>query len=65
VQAEAAHSGGIAWLACGAYESLMQARILCSGECTIRVDLLLIYPALLVLTRVRHCSRGGAPAETS
>ena len=39
-----------AWLAYGTYESLMQARILCSGDCNVRVDLLLIYPVLLVLT---------------
>ena len=26
----------------------MQIRVLCSGECNIRVDLLLIYPILLV-----------------
>jgi hypothetical protein len=32
------------------YESLMQARILCTGECNIRVDLLLIYPFLLILS---------------
>jgi hypothetical protein len=28
----------------------MQIRVLCSGECNIRVDLLLIYPILLVYT---------------
>jgi len=28
----------------------MQIRVLCSGECNIRVDLLLIYPVLLALT---------------
>ena len=28
----------------------MQIRVLCGGECNIRVDLLLIYPVLLVLT---------------
>jgi hypothetical protein len=38
------------WLLYGAYESLMYARILCSGECNIRVDLLLIYPILLIVT---------------
>jgi len=30
----------------------MYFRILCSGECNIRIDLLLIYPALLTLTVV-------------
>jgi hypothetical protein len=40
----------IAWAAYGGYEYLMFARVLCSGECNIRVDLLAIYPALLLLT---------------
>jgi hypothetical protein len=39
---------GVAWLLYAAYETGMQQRWLCSGECNIRVDLLLIYPALLV-----------------
>src|SRR5437899_580073 len=34
------------------YEFGMKLRILCSGECNIRVDLLLIYPALGVLSVV-------------
>jgi len=38
------------WAAYGVYEYLMHARVLCSGECNIRVDLLLIYPLLLLLT---------------
>jgi hypothetical protein len=37
----------ILWLAYAVYEYLMYIRVLCSGECNIRVDLLLIYPALL------------------
>lgn len=40
----------IAWLGYGVYEYLMLLRVLCSGECNIRVDLLAIYPALLALT---------------
>ena len=32
------------------YEFLMKARILCSGECNIRIDLLGIYPALVVVS---------------
>jgi hypothetical protein len=32
------------------YEFGMKWRLLCSGECNIRVDLLLIYPALVVLS---------------
>jgi len=38
------------WGLYGIYESLMYARILCSGECNIRVDLLLIYPLLLLMS---------------
>ncbi|HEX7955190.1 MAG TPA: hypothetical protein VF523_19185 [Burkholderiales bacterium] len=41
---------GVLWMLYGVYEFLMQARVLCSGECNIRVDLLLIYPFLLVYT---------------
>jgi hypothetical protein len=44
-------AGGI-WLLYAAYESAMRLRWLCSGECNIRVDLLLIYPFLLVTTLV-------------
>ena len=40
------------WLGYAFYESLMKARILCSGECNIRVDLLLISPLLWILTIV-------------
>jgi len=41
---------GLAWVAYCLYESGMKLRILCSGECNIRIDLLLIYPALVVLS---------------
>jgi hypothetical protein len=41
---------GVLWIIYGIYEYLMQIRVLCSGECNIRVDLLLIYPILLVYT---------------
>lgn len=34
------------WAAYLVYEYLMRWRILCTGECNIRVDLLLIYPVL-------------------
>jgi hypothetical protein len=36
-----------AWLLYAAYEYGMKRRWLCTGECNIRVDLLLLYPALL------------------
>jgi formate hydrogenlyase subunit 3/multisubunit Na+/H+ antiporter MnhD subunit len=38
---------GLAWLLYGLYEMGMKQRWLCTGECNIRVDLLLIYPVLL------------------
>jgi len=34
----------------------MKLRILCSGECNIRVDLLLIYPVLLVISGIAAVS---------
>lgn len=34
------------------YELAMRYRILCSGDCNIRVDLLLIYPILLVVSLI-------------
>ncbi len=45
-----------AWLACAAwaayfpYEMAMKLRLLCSGECNIRIDLLLFYPLLLLIS---------------
>lgn len=45
------HAGALfmalAWGAYSVYEYLMYRRVLCSGECNIRVDLLLIYPLLV------------------
>jgi hypothetical protein len=41
---------GILLVLYGIYEYLMYLRVLCSGECNIRVDLLLIYPILLIAT---------------
>lgn len=41
-----------AWLLYAAYEGAMARRLLCSGECNIRVDLLMLYPALLVISVV-------------
>lgn len=38
------------WAAYGYYEYLMHTRVLCTGECNIRVDLLLIYPLLLLIS---------------
>lgn len=43
---------GVIWLLYAAYETAMRLRWLCTGECNIRVDLLLIYPVLLATTVV-------------
>ena len=48
----AAAIAAISWLIYGGYEGLMKARILCSGECNIRVDLLVIYPFLIVVSLI-------------
>jgi hypothetical protein len=40
----------LTWLLYTIYEYGMYLRILCSGECNIRIDLLLIYPFLLILS---------------
>jgi hypothetical protein len=41
---------GSLWLLYASYEYLIYIRALCSGECNIRVDLLVIYPVLLNVT---------------
>ena len=38
------------WLLYALYEFSMQQRWMCSGECNIRVDLLLIYPVLAAVS---------------
>jgi formate hydrogenlyase subunit 3/multisubunit Na+/H+ antiporter MnhD subunit len=45
---------GAVWVLYAGYETGMQQRWLCTGECNIRVDLLLIFPLLLI------CSIGAA-----
>jgi DNA-binding PadR family transcriptional regulator len=45
-------AASLAWLAYVPYELGMKLRILCSGECNIRVDLLLLYPLLVMLSVV-------------
>ena len=39
---------GVVWLGYALYEFGMKQRWLCSGECNIRIDLFVIYPALLI-----------------
>jgi hypothetical protein len=59
---------GIAWLAYSMYEFSIKQRWLCSGECNIRVDLLLIYPVLVIGLVVAGISllraSGGAPSRS-
>jgi hypothetical protein len=38
------------WLLYALYEYLMYRRILCSGDCNVRVDLIAIHPMLLSIT---------------
>lgn len=46
----AAVLAGLVWLLYAVYEMGMKQRWLCSGECNIRIDLLLIYPVLLAVS---------------
>jgi hypothetical protein len=47
-RSKVAVAAAIVWVAYAGYEYLMFSRVLCTGECNIRVDLLLIYPLLLL-----------------
>ena len=40
------------WLVYAAYEYGVSIRVLCSGECNIRVDLLLFAPLLVIFTLI-------------
>ena len=42
----------LVWAGYAVYEYAMQRRWLCTGECNIRVDLLLIYPLVFLLSVV-------------
>jgi hypothetical protein len=42
----------ILWALYAVYESLMKVRVLCSGECNIRIDLLALYPLLAIVSLV-------------
>ena len=46
----AAAVAGLLWLLYAVYETGMKQRWWCTGECNIRVDLLLVYPLLLIVT---------------
>ena len=43
-------AAALAWGGYALYESLMKARVLCTGECNIRVDLVLIAPTVWLLS---------------
>jgi len=53
----------LVWGAYAAYEYAMHARILCTGECNIRIDLLLLAPVLLVLTLAAAVAAARAPSR--
>lgn len=55
-------TAAVMWLCYAVWETGMALRLLCSGECNIRVDLLLIYPALLLtsLAAIVSAVRSGA-----
>ncbi len=60
-------AAAVLWLLYAGYELAMQRRWLCTGECNIRVDLLLIYPVLALLSLAALVSAfrsGGAAART-
>ena len=48
----------VLWLLYSVYEFLMYKRILCTGECNIRIDLLLIYPLILGSTGWLYAAAG-------
>jgi hypothetical protein len=54
---------GVVWLLYALYETGMQRRWLCSGECDIRIDLLVIYPVLLVSLVVAGASLVRRPSR--
>ena len=41
---------GLLWSGYSWYEYLMLTRVLCTGECNIRIDLLLVYPLLMFVS---------------
>jgi hypothetical protein len=53
---------GVLWLLYAVYETGMQRRWLCSGECNIRIDLLVIYPMLFLGVVVAGLSFLRAPS---
>lgn len=54
---------GLAWLLYCLYELGMKHRALCSGECNIRIDLLAIYPALILASIAAVVTTGTAASR--
>jgi hypothetical protein len=52
LKSSAALVASVVWGLYFVYESLIKAGVLCTGECNIRVDLLLLYPLLLIISLV-------------
>ncbi|GGZ72316.1 hypothetical protein GCM10008101_28400 [Lysobacter xinjiangensis] len=52
IRSKLALAGAAVWASYAGYEYLMFARVLCTGECNIRVDLLFLYPLLLLMSAV-------------
>jgi hypothetical protein len=54
-----AAAASVLWLAYALYEYLMHLRVLCTGECNIRIDLIVLYPTLLAATlaALAHAAR--------
>lgn len=51
-RASSALAAALAWLGYLSYEYAIKLRWLCSGECNIRVDLLVLYPLLLLVSLI-------------
>lgn len=43
-------AASLSWAGYAGYEYLVLRRVLCSGDCNIRVELLLVYPVLLLVS---------------
>lgn len=45
-------AASLCWLAYTLYEFAMSLKLICTGECNIRVDLILVYPLLVVISTI-------------
>lgn len=60
-----AAAAGSLWLLYCLYELAVKYRLLCSGECNIRIDLLVLYPALLLVSLAALVAIGIAASKRS